>query len=70
MVGSRIKKYLEEKGISQTFLAEKSTVPISALNPILNEKRKVTAEEYFLICEALNVSTEKFKNGSEIEEAS
>lgn len=58
--GKRIKEYLNSKGISQTFVANKTGIPISTLNAALNGNRKILAEEYFLICQALEVPLDTF----------
>ena len=60
MVGSRIRNYLDENGIKRTFLAQRVGMSDSALSDALNEKRKIYAEEYYLICKALNVPMSKF----------
>lgn len=54
MLGVIIKKYMTEKGIKQTFLAEKMGVSSQVINAILNENRKIEAYEYFEICKALD----------------
>jgi transcriptional regulator with XRE-family HTH domain len=60
MLGARIKKYLDDNGIKQTFLAQRIGTFDSTMSDILNGKRNITAEEYYLICKALNVPMEKF----------
>jgi len=55
-----IKDYLEEKGISQTFVSKKTGIPLPKLNLALNGNRRLTLEEYTLICGALEVNTDKF----------
>ena len=60
MTGRNIKNYLISKGISQTYVANKTGIPISTLNAILNGNRKLLAEEYFVICQALDVPLETF----------
>ena len=60
MLGARIKKYLDDNGIKQTFLARKIGTFDSTMSDILSGKRNITAEEYYLICKALNVQMEKF----------
>lgn len=60
MTGKKIKEYLSNKGISQTFVANKTGIPISTLNAALNGNRKILAEEYFLICQALEVPLDTF----------
>jgi len=60
MTGNKIKEYLISKGISQTFVANKTGIPISKLNAALNGNRKILAEEYFAICQVLNVPLDTF----------
>lgn len=59
-VGVKIKEYLAENGISQTHISSKTGIELPKLNLALNGKRKMTFEEYELICWALNVDTDKF----------
>jgi transcriptional regulator with XRE-family HTH domain len=59
--GSDIKKYLEENGIKQNFLSEKTGIPASVINAILNDKRKVEANEYMKICDAIGVPLDYFR---------
>lgn len=60
MTGYKIKNYLKNKGISQTFVSSKTGIPISKLNASLNGNRKLLAEEYFIICQVLNVPLDTF----------
>ena len=55
-----MKKYLEENGISQTFISKKTGIELPKLNMSLNGHRRFTFPEYELICGALNVNTDKF----------
>lgn len=59
-IGNKIKNYLENRGITQTFIAKKTGISINKLNMSLNGNRKLLAEEYFLICEALGVPLNTF----------
>lgn len=59
-VGQKIKGYLNENGISQTFLSGKTGIPLSKLNLSLNGNRRLDFGEYELICGALSVGTDKF----------
>lgn len=58
--GKKIKSYLDENGISQTFLSKKTGIELPKLNLALNGGRRLTLLEYELICGALNVNTDKF----------
>lgn len=68
MIGLKVKKYLDEKGIKYSFLSEKIGMPMNLLSPLLNGKRKMSVEEYFTICEALGVSVDTFSPENETAE--
>ena len=55
------RKYLIENGIKQSYLSEKTGIPSPILNMILNDNRKIEANEYMRICDALGVPLEQFK---------
>lgn len=59
-VGLKIKKYLDENGISQTYLSKKTGIELPKLNLALNGNRRFTFQEYETICWVLNVNTDKF----------
>ena len=59
-VGQRIKKYMNDNGIKQTFVSEKTGIPNPKLCASLNGKRRLQFEEYELICGALSVGTDMF----------
>mgnify|MGYP000850709318 FL=1 len=59
-VGKKIKLYLESNGITQTFVANKTGIPVQKLNLSLNGNRRLDFDEYELICGALSVGTDKF----------
>ena len=59
-VGQKIKDYLENNGISQTFVSNKTGIPVQKLNLSLNGNRKLQFDEYELICGALSVGVDKF----------
>lgn len=61
MLNKRIKSYMEERGIKQSFLKEPLGMTASTLNALLNGNRKLSAEEYFKICDALDVPLEYFR---------
>ena len=59
-VGQRIKSYLQATGRTQAWLSGETGIPAPRLNLSLAGKRKMTFDEYALICGALNVDTNKF----------
>ena len=60
MVGKRIKEYLVDNGIKQSFLAEKTGLSPMVISDICNKDRKIDVVEYEAICSALNVPLDKF----------
>jgi transcriptional regulator with XRE-family HTH domain len=59
--GSDIKEYLIENGIKQSYVSEKTGIPAPILNMMLNNNRKIEANEYMRICDAIGVPLEQFK---------
>lgn len=55
-VYEKIKKYMDDNGIKQNYVAEKSGIPENTLSMILNGKRKLDADESVLIFKALGVT--------------
>ena len=61
MKGSDIKKYLEANGIKQSFVSEQTGISAPILNMILNDNRKIEANEYMKICDVIGVPLDYFK---------
>lgn len=59
-VGEKIKIFLGETGVSQAYISKKTGISTSKLNLSLNAKRKLSFEEYEMICWALGVSSDRF----------
>lgn len=55
-----IKEYMENNGISQSFVSRETGIELPKLNRSLNGYRKLTFPEYELICGVLKVNTDKF----------
>lgn len=66
-----IRSYIEEHGISMSFISKKAQIDISKLSLTLSCKRGLKAEEYVMICQALGKSCDEFvdkcKTGSQEE---
>lgn len=60
MLGIRIREYIVSSGMKLGAVAEKVDIPMNTFSAMMNGKRKITAEEYFAICEALNVPLDMF----------
>ena len=53
-VGKRIRLYLIEKGISQTWVSERTKIAGPKLNASLNDKRRLDVTEFSAIIHELN----------------
>lgn len=62
MIYERIAKFVEENGIKQSALADKTGMTKQALSESLRGLRKITAEEYVAICRALKKSPNFFSD--------
>lgn len=60
MVGAKIKKYLEEHGIKQSFVADKVGLTASQMSDICIKDRSIDCVVYYKICRVLNVPLEQF----------
>lgn len=60
MLGAKIRKYIIDSGMKLGAVADKTGIPMNTFSAMMNGKRKITAEEYFAICVALNVPLETF----------
>lgn len=70
MLGQKIKEYLKSIGVTQAFVSAKTKISPSTLSAMLNDERKILAEEYFLICKALNLDFAFFYADAETDKAS
>ena len=59
-VGEKIKIYLEERGIRQSYISKKTGISEQKMSMSLNGKRKLELEEYEFICGALSVPVGTF----------
>ena len=60
MTTKAIATYLKENGITQKFLCEKTGMTRNSINSALNNKRKLSVDEYEKICIALKVPYDFF----------
>lgn len=67
LIGIKVKKYLDENGIKYSYLSEKIGMPMNTLSLLLNGKRKMSVEEYFMICEVLELPVNTFEPNGEKE---
>ena len=55
MLAVILKEYIKEKGIKQSFIAEKIEMSPQVLGQLLNGQRKIEVSEYFRICNAIEM---------------
>ena len=58
----RIKKYIEENGLKQTFIAEKAGIDAGVFNAIMNGRTRLTVDRLQAIAKALDKPPEFFLN--------
>lgn len=56
----KIKKYMDDNGIKQVYVSEKTGIPENTLSIILNGKRKLYADELISIILALGIDPSYF----------
>lgn len=59
-LNTAIDDYLQDNGITQAYVAEKTGITTNALNLSLKGKRKLMADEYIKICNALKLPYDFF----------
>ena len=64
MLGKRIKAYLKETYRTQEILCVALGLSQSVVSAMLSGERKISAEEYFVICRTLGVSLDTFQANS------
>lgn len=60
MIGEKIKQYIFDAGLKYSAVAEKCGIKQSTFSAMMNGTRKITADEYIVICRTLGVSLEQF----------
>lgn len=56
-----LKMCVEEKGVTYTFISEKTGIPVDTISKIFKGKRKLQADELLDICEAVSISIDDFR---------
>ena len=62
-VATRIKELIDEKGVTYTFISEKTGIPVDALSKSFLGKRRLPADEMVAICDAVNIDLKELKEG-------
>lgn len=56
-----LSKIVEQRGIKQIYISEKTGLSADVISKILRSERKMTAEEFLAICDALGINPNEFR---------
>ncbi len=62
MVNANVRAAIEDLGVKQKFIAEKTGISETSLSAMLNEKQKISADDFFAIAYALRIQPEDLYN--------
>lgn len=61
-INERLNRYVEANGIKQVYIAQKTGMSSDTISKILNNNRRILADEFLTICTVLNIDPNIFKN--------
>lgn len=61
-VATGIRKIVDDRGIKRVHISERTGIPVDTISKILNNKRKLNADEFLIICTALDIDPNMFRN--------
>lgn len=64
MLAENIAQYLKDNGITQSHIAERTGMNKMTFSNAMRGKRRLTAEEYVSICDALGKSADYFRKSA------
>lgn len=56
----RLKQLIDDKGITYTFISNKTGIPVNTISRSLSGKRKLPADEMISICKATGIDLNDF----------
>ncbi len=60
----KLNEYVNQNGITQIYIAQKTGLDEDTVSDMLNGNRRMLADEFLLICVALNIDPNIFRNKS------
>lgn len=60
----KLNEYITKHQIQQTFIVQKTGLTTETVSEILNGSRRILADEFLLICTALEIDPNIFRNRS------
>ncbi|MBE6904336.1 MAG: helix-turn-helix transcriptional regulator [Ruminococcaceae bacterium] len=61
-IKEQLNTYISENGIKQIYIAQKTGLTADTVSKMLNGSRRILADEFLLICNALNIDPNIFRN--------
>ena len=61
-INQKLNDYIEENGIKQIHIAQKTGMSADTISKILNGNRRILADEFLLICSVLEIDANIFRN--------
>lgn len=61
----RLNEYISENEIKNTYISQETGLTIETISEILAGKRRILADEFLLICTALDIDPNIFRSSSE-----
>lgn len=63
-IAEKLNEYVNQNGINQVYIAQKTGFAEDTVLQMLNGNRRILADEFLLICVALNIDPNIFRNKS------
>lgn len=63
-INQKLKQYVDEKGIKQSYIRQKTGLSADAVSRVLNSTRKLQADEFLSICAALELDPNYFRESA------
>ena len=60
-ISEQLNQYVIQNGIKQVYISDKTGLTQDRISKILNGNRKILADEFLIICEALNIDPNIFR---------
>jgi DNA-binding Xre family transcriptional regulator len=60
-INEKLKAIVDERGIKQSYLCQKTGMSADCISRILNSTRKITADEFLNLCDVLEIDPRAFR---------
>ena len=63
-VAERLKDEIESRGVTYTFISEKTGIPIATLSKIFLSQRRLLADEMLAMCDAMHIDLDVLRKSA------